>query len=378
LTTRARQRTGGRAGVAPAPAEIPGAGDALAVARHPHRRYNPLLDEWLLVSSERTQRPWQGREEMPPTTPTVQYDPTCYLCPGNRRANGQQNPDYEDTFVFTNDFAALRPDSPDERLEQGLLRAEIEAGTCRVLCFSRRHDLTLAGMERSAVHRVVDLWADQTAELGERFQWVQVFENRGEIMGASNPHPHGQIWAGTALPNVADREDRTQSAYLRERGRPMLLDYVGQEAGGPRTVVETDDWIVVVPFWAAWPYETLLVPKRPADRLPGLDPGRREALAGVLVELLGAYDRLFGLSFPYSMGWHQAPFRGGDEAHWQLHAHFFPPLLTASLRKFMVGYELLAETQRDLTAEQAAERLQRALGGDRSRRAMGTGVASDA
>jgi UDPglucose--hexose-1-phosphate uridylyltransferase len=337
------------------------ADDALAsLARHPHRRYDPLIDEWLLVSSERTQRPWQGREETPPEAPVLQYDPTCYLCPGNRRANGRANPDYAETFVFTNDFAALRPDAPDQRLDQGLLRAEIEAGTCRVVCFSRRHDLTLAGMERSAVQRVVDLWADQTAELGSTYQWVQVFENRGDIMGASNPHPHGQIWAGSALPHVADREDRTQLAYLRDHERPMLLDYVAQESGGPRAVVENDAWLAVVPFWAAWPFETLLIAKPPTGRLPDLDDAGRDALAGVLIDLLGAYDRLFGLSFPYSMGWHQAPFRGGPEHHWQLHGHFFPPMLTATTRKFMVGYELLAETQRDLTAEHAAERLREA------------------
>jgi UDPglucose--hexose-1-phosphate uridylyltransferase len=315
---------------------------------------------------------------VPPAAPILEYDPSCYLCPGNRRAKGQANPDYDDTFVFTNDFAALHPDSPDQRLEQGLLRAEVEAGTCRVLCFSRRHDLTLADMEQGAVRRVVDLWADQTAELGERYQWIQVFENRGEMMGASNRHPHGQIWAGDALPHVAEREDRTQLDHLRDRGEPLLLDYVTQEAGGPRTVVDTGDWLVVVPFWAAWPYETLLIPKRPTNRLPALDSDRRESLAGVLIELLGAYDRLFGLSSPYSMGWHQAPFRGGDEAHWQLHAHFFPPLLTADVRKFMVGYELLAETQRDLTAEDAAERLRAALARGPSRRRTGKGTARNA
>ncbi len=349
-----------RSGDATGPAR--GLSDSIAaLARHPHRRYNPLLDEWLLVSSERTRRPWQGHQEPPPPGPVQAYDPLCFLCPGNRRASGATNPEYDATFVFTNDFAALRPDLPELRLEDGLLRAEVEAGTCRVLCFSRRHDLTLAGMDRPAVRSVVDLWAEQTAELGDRFQWVQVFENRGEMMGASNPHPHGQIWAGTALPHEAAQEDGTQRAYMREHGRPMLLDYASQETGGPRIVVEDDDWLVVVPFWAAWPYETLLVPKRSVGRLPGLDAPARDSLAGTLIALLGAYDRLFGLSFPYSMGWHQAPFRGGTEEHWQLHAHFFPPLLTASVRKFMVGYELLAETQRDLTAEVAAERLRTAL-----------------
>lgn len=331
------------------------------LAGYPHRRHNPLLDEWLLVSAARTNRPWQGKEETTSAAPAERYDPTCYLCPGNRRANGQVNPDYEDTFVFTNDFAALQPDSPDRRLEQGLLRAEVEAGTCRVLCFSRRHDLSLTGMEQSAVRRVVDLWADQTAELGERFQWVQVFENRGEVMGASNPHPHGQIWAGSALPHMAGREDRTQVAHFGARGQRLLLDYVAQEIGGQRSVIEDPDWLVIVPFWAAWPYETLVIPRRPTERLPDLDDDRRDALAGMLLKLLAAYDRLFGVAFPYSMGWHQAPFRGRPEPHWQLHAHFFPPLLSASKRKFMVGYELLAETQRDLSAEQAAERLREAI-----------------
>jgi UDPglucose--hexose-1-phosphate uridylyltransferase len=336
--------------------------DLAALAREPHRRYNPLLDEWVLVSAERTRRPWQGRQE-PPANGAIQpaYDPTCYLCPGNRRANGEVNPDYSETFVFTNDFAALRPDSPALEIDDGLLHASVERGTCRVLCFSRRHDLTLAAMAEPEVRRVIDLWADQTAELGARDQWVQVFENRGEMMGASNPHPHGQIWAGSALPHNAAREDRTQHDYRAAHGRSLLLDYVAQESGGPRVVDENEDWLAVVPFWAAWPYETLLIAREPTRQIPDLDGRRRDSLARILIRLLGAYDRLFGISFPYSMGWHQAPFRGQDEEHWQLHAHFFPPLLSATVRKFMVGYELLAETQRDLTAEEAAERLRAAL-----------------
>jgi UDPglucose--hexose-1-phosphate uridylyltransferase len=340
-------------------------GAEAALAGDPHRRYNALLDEWVLVSAGRTERPWLGRRERPPSSAPVAYDPSCYLCPGNVRANGEVNPDYATTFVFTNDFAALRPDVEPRAYHHGLLSAEVEPGTCRVICFARRHDLTLAAMPQADVRRVVDVWADQTAELGAAYQWVQVFENRGEAMGASNPHPHGQIWAGTALPNAAAREDRTQRAYLAEHGRPLLLDYVAQEVGGPRVVVEDDDWLVVVPFWAAWPFEVLLVPRTPVRRLPELDGRQRDCLAEVLIRLLGAYDGLFDLSFPYSMGWHQAPFRAGgaagdDEGHWQLHAHFFPPLLDAEKRKFMVGYELLAETQRDLTPEEAAERLRAA------------------
>jgi UDPglucose--hexose-1-phosphate uridylyltransferase len=355
---------------APPPAAEPRPGRRPAeggtVLRDPHRRYNPLLDEWVLVSAERTRRPWLGRRERPASGEAPEYDPTCYLCPGNRRANGEVNPDYGSTFVFTNDFAALRPDAPARTIDVGLLRAEVEPGTCRVICFARRHDVTLAAMAPSDVRQVVDVWAAQTAELGERYQWIQVFENRGEIMGASNPHPHGQIWAGTALPNDAAREDRTQRAYFAEHnGRPMLLDYVAQESGGARVVVENADWLVVVPFWASWPFEVLLVPRAATQRLPDLDDRRRDALAATLIDLLAGYDRLFDLSFPYSMGWHQAPFRGGatDEPHWQLHAHFFPPLLDATKRKFMVGYELLAETQRDLTAEQAAERLRSVVAG---------------
>jgi UDPglucose--hexose-1-phosphate uridylyltransferase len=227
-------------------------------------------------------------------------------------------------------------------------------------------------MEPDDVRQVVDIWADQTAELGERFRWVQVFENRGEMMGASIPHPHGQIWAGEALPNDAAREDATQRRHAQRHGRPLLLDYADQESGGPRVVLEDDHWLSLVPFWAAWPYETLLIAKRPVVQLPELLEAERRSLARILISLLGAYDGLFGLSFPYSMGWHQAPFAGtrdkvdgtgGRDDHWQLHAHFFPPLLGATVRKFMVGYELLAEPQRDVTAEDAADRLRAALEG---------------
>lgn len=341
-------------------ASRPGLSIADRLRRSPHRRYNALTDEWVLVSAGRTKRPWLGRRESAVTDAAPPYEPGCYLCPGNERANGARNPTYDATFVFVNDFSALHPDTSTERLEDGLLRAEGEAGTCRVICFSPRHDLSLALMSPEAVRRVVDVWADETETLGRTYRWVQVFENRGQIMGASNPHPHGQVWAGTALPREAAREDATQRRHLETTGRSLLLDYVGQELGGERVVEANDDWLVVVPFWAAWPYETLLVARHPAARLPELPAARRDSLADILIRLLARYDNLFGLAFPYSMGWHQAPFEQGDTRHWQLHAHFLPPLLRASVRKFMVGYELLAETQRDLTAEQAAEALGKA------------------
>ncbi len=323
----------------------------------PHRRYNPLIDEWVLVSAGRGRRPWRGAEEPEPEGAGLAFDPDCYLCPGNVRANGDVNPSYTDTFVFTNDFAALRPETSTVTFEDGLLRAEGERGTCRVVCFSPRHDLSLGRMPADAVGRVIDLWADHTDELGANHRWVQVFENRGEAMGASNPHPHGQIWAGTALPNEAIRELAAQRAYYERTGQRLLVDYVAQEATGVRVITETDDWLAVVPFWAAWPFETLVIPKRPAARLSDLDASARVDLAEVLRDLLGRYDGLFGRAFPYSMGWHQAPFGEGEADTWQVHAHFYPPLLSARIRKFMVGYELLAETQRDLTPEEAAARL---------------------
>ncbi|MEA2631882.1 MAG: UDPglucose--hexose-phosphate uridylyltransferase [Chloroflexota bacterium] len=340
------------------PADGNGTRSALArLAGAPHRRYNPLTDEWVLVSAGRTRRPWLGAEEPDQERAGLAYDPNCYLCPGNTRANGNVNPPYPDTYVFTNDFSALRPDTSLAAFDDGLLRAEGERGSCRVVCFSPRHDLTLGKMAPDAVRHVIDLWAEQTAELGTEYRWVQVFENRGEAMGASNPHPHGQIWAGTALPGAGGREDATQRAHFDATARQMLLEYVDRESGGQRVIVETDAWLIVVPFWATWPFETMVIPKRAAPRLTELDDAARDDLAIVLHELIARYDGLFKRPFPYSMGWHQAPFGEGSADHWQVHAHFYPPLLRANVRKFMVGYELLAETQRDLTAEDAAGRL---------------------
>ena len=273
------------------------------------------------------------------------FDPSCYLCPGNARANGEFTPRYADTFVFTNDFAALRPETPSATWsggQHGLFRAEDAKGTCRVVCFSPRHDVTLADMEGADVRQVVDTWAAQTAELGMRWPWVQVFENRGPAMGASNLHPHGQIWAGSIVPREAAREDASQRAHLARSGRRLLLDVARDELDGPRVVERSAHWLAVVPFWAVWPFETLLLPLDPVARLPDLDDAQRDDLAAILGRLLQRYDRLFGVPFPYSMGWHGAPFGPiAATAAWQVHAHAYPPLLrSATVRKFMVGYEL--------------------------------------
>jgi UDPglucose--hexose-1-phosphate uridylyltransferase len=323
-----------------------------------HRRHNPLIDEWVLVSPGRTKRPWLGQTEDVVVDAPVRYDPECYLCPSNTRLTGDVNPPYEGTFVFANDFAALRPDTPPERYDDGLLRSEAEDGTCRVICYSPRHDLRMALMEPAEIATVVDLWRDQAAELGARYRWVQIFENNGEAMGASNPHPHGQIWAGSALPTIPAREDANQRRYFDEHGSSMLVDYVSRDGDGERIVVDGGEWVALVPYWATWPFETLVVPRTPTARITDIDDSSRASLARVLSELLIRYDNLFEHPFPYSMGWHGAPHDATATDHWQLHAHFYPPLLrSATVRKFMVGYELLAEPQRDLSPEEAAARL---------------------
>ena len=327
----------------------------------PHRRLNALTGDWVLVSPHRTARPWQGQVEDIKPERRPAYDPACYLCPGNERAGGAHTPEYAATYVFDNDFAALKPDTTPERVDDGgLLVAESERGICRVVCFSPRHDLTLGQMQPIDIRRVVDTWTDQYLELGA-LDWVNhvlIFENRGAMMGSSNPHPHGQIWANERLPNEAERELRHQREHAAGT-RCLLCDYLETELkNGERIVCQNDEFVVLVPFWAVWPFETLVLPRRHHGAFPDLADGERDGLADVLGRLARRYDNLFGVTFPYSMGFHQRPTTGDEYPEWHLHGHFYPPLLrSATVRKFMVGYELLAQPQRDITPESAAQRL---------------------
>jgi UDPglucose--hexose-1-phosphate uridylyltransferase len=331
-----------------------------------HRRLNPLTGEWVLVSPHRAERPWQGRREPKGAPAALAHDPNCYLCPGNLRANGARNPDYPHTFVFDNDFQALQAGAPTNLEVDGLLVAEGETGVCRVLCFSPRHDLTLAGMTVAEIERVVDVWVEETIALGgpPEVSSVQIFENRGEMMGASNPHPHGQIWASRHLPNELEKETDRQGGYLVKHGRPLLVDYLDRELElGERVVFTNDDFCVLVPFWAIWPFETMILPRRRIGGFDELRESEKTSLAAALCELTKRYDRLFDAPFPYSMGFHQKPTDGALHVEWQMHAHFYPPLLrSATIRKFMVGFEMLGSPQRDLTPEAAAARLREAAG----------------
>lgn len=332
-------------------------------AEHPHRRYDPLGDEWILASPHRAKRPWQGQSDAPDTAVLLAHDPNCYLCPGNDRVTGERNPAYSGPFVFSNDFAALQSDTPVPHGGDPLFKTGHAQGTSRVICFSPDHGKTLPLLEVEQIAHVVDCWCAQSADLGRTYPWVQVFENKGAMMGCSNPHPHGQIWASNYVPHTPMVEAQTQLAWAEAHGAPMLLQLAAREADGERVVVQTDDWLAIVPFWAKWPFETLLLPRFAVQRLPELAAEQRRGLAEIIKALTTAYDNLFETSFPYSMGWHGAPFDGQLHEEWQLHAHFYPPLLrSASVRKFMVGYEMLAEAQRDITPEQAAKRLHDAVG----------------
>ena len=331
--------------------------------QEPHRRFNPLTREWVLVSPHRSQRPWRGQTETAATADRA-YDPSCYLCPGNERAGGTRNPNYSTTFVFTNDFTALKPTVHPARQDEsgrGLMLSEAEAGTCKVVCFSPRHDLTLARMTVQGILSVVDMWVEQYAEIGALpyINYVQIFENRGAMMGCSNPHPHGQIWANQTIPNEPHREQEAQRVYAEQYGACLLCEYLQMEARAQtRVVLENEHFMALVPFWAVWPFEVLVVCKQHIRDMLALDRPACASLAGMLKALTTRYDNLFETSFPYSMGFHQAPTDGQAHQEWHLHAHFYPPLLrSATIRKFMVGYEMLASPQRDITPEAAAATL---------------------
>jgi len=329
---------------------------------HPHRRYNPLTREWILVSPHRTKRPWQGHVEKPPVEHRPSYDPNCYLCPGNERAGGARNPHYTGTFVFTNDFSALLPDTlPQSFSPHNLLQARSERGVCRVVCFSPDHSLTLPQMDVRAIRQVVDVWTKEYLELGSRsyINYVQIFQNKGAIMGCSNPHPHGQIWSNETIPHQPSLELVSQKDYARENDSCLLCDYLELETTYQvRIVCDNAHFIALVPFWAVWPFETMIISRRHVGSLADFSDAERDALADILRRLTIRYDNLFQVSFPYTMGLHQKPTDGKQHEAWHFHIHFYPPLLrSATVKKFMVGYEMLANPQRDLTAESAAKRL---------------------
>jgi UDPglucose--hexose-1-phosphate uridylyltransferase len=332
------------------------------MSTHPHRRFDPLRGEWVIVSPHRNDRPWQGQIDPPPAEHLPVFDPGCYLCPGNARANGERNPGYTSTFAFDNDFSALVPSTPAfATADNGLLNAQSERGVCRVVCFSPRHDLTQPRMEASAVRLVIDAWINEYRALAN-VPWIAyatIFENRSAMMGASNPHPHGQVWATEHIPHEAAVEQRELAAYQHQHGSCLLCDYIALELRlGERIVCANDAFTTIVPFWAVWPFETLVVSTRHVDALPSLRDDERDALADIVKQLTTRYDNLFEAPFPYSMGFHQQPMQSPADGIAHLHAHFYPPLLrSASVRKFMVGFELLGSPQRDFTPEDAAARL---------------------
>lgn len=341
----------------------------MKLTEDPHRRLNALTNEWVLVSPHRATRPWQGEVAPLQTASEPAYDPNCYLCPGNTRAGGIQNPAYDTTFVFDNDFAALKPGTPRERLDvdhKGLLIAQGEPGICRVMCFSPRHDLTLATMDVDAIKPVVRTWMEQFHELGEMpdINHVQIFENRGAMMGASNPHPHCQIWATSSIPEAPSKEMTSQQAYNISSTRCLLCDYMELERRlRVRVVAENERFVALVPFWAVWPFEILLCSRNHIGSMNDFSDDDAPQLSAILKQVTSTYDKVFGVPFPYSMGFHQSPTDGADHPECHFHAHFYPPLLrSATIRKFMVGFEMLGTPQRDITPESAAERLRELAG----------------
>jgi UDPglucose--hexose-1-phosphate uridylyltransferase len=333
----------------------------------PHRRLNPLTGEWVLVSPHRAKRPWQGQVEKPDQEHLPEYDPGCYLCPGNERAGGKINSGYKGTFVFTNDFSALLDNTADCRIEEGgLFRTQSESGICKVICFSENHSLTIPEMEVKDIRKVVDVWCEQFAEMGSnpKINYVQIFENKGSMMGCSNPHPHGQIWSSSLVPVEPGKECLTQKAYFEYNGSTLLADYLKSELEKKeRLVTENDHFVALVPFWAVWPFEAMVISRRVVQNILVLSDEEKTGLADIYKKLTVRYDNLFETSFAYSAGLHQAPTDGRDYPGWHLHMHFYPPLLrSATVKKFMVGYEMLAMPQRDITAEQAADRLRKLSG----------------
>ncbi|MEL6832998.1 MAG: UDP-glucose--hexose-1-phosphate uridylyltransferase [Bacteroidota bacterium] len=334
---------------------------SFSLTSSPHRRYNILTGEWVLVSPHRNKRPWQGKTETPVAKPKVSYDPNCYLCPGNTRASGATNPDYKDTLVFTNDYAALLPETPQDEYKNGLLQAQGEVGICRVVCFSPDHSLTIPDMEVDDLKKVVDLWQSEYQELGSKpfINHVQIFENKGSLMGCSNPHPHGQIWAQSSIPEEVQKKSSKQKAYWDAHDQSLLHSYLEQELREEERLICTNDhFVALVPFWAVWPYEAMIIPRRHVQHIGLFTEEEKLAYASILKDLTQRFDRLFSTSFPYSSGIHQSPTDGAAHPEWHFHMSFYPPLLrSATVKKFMVGYEMFANPQRDITAEMAAGQL---------------------
>jgi UDPglucose--hexose-1-phosphate uridylyltransferase len=326
----------------------------------PHRRYNPLINEWVLVSPHRAKRPWQGQNETIPSNVLPEYDESCYLCPGNIRANGMENPAYENSFVFENDFAAMKQDEIvfEDDIKETFFKAQPERGISRVVCFSPKHNLTLPEMEIETIENVIETWQQEYADLGkiDYINYVQIFENKGSVMGCSNPHPHGQIWAQSSLPTEVEKTQKNLKAYFDKHQRTLLEDYLQEELKrNERIVFENNHFVALVPFWAIWPYETMIVSKRNIQKITDFTTIETTDFAAILKLLTIKYDNLFETSFPYSSGIHQAPTDGEVHPEWHFHMHFYPPLLrSATVKKFMVGYEMLGEAQRDITPEKSA------------------------
>ncbi len=330
-----------------------------------HKRFNILTQEWILVSPHRAKRPWQGQEEEAVNEDRLQYDTDCYLCPGNKRANGEINLDYGDIFIFENDFAALQRDSVQEVKRDGLLWAEGERGICKVICFSPDHSKSLAQMDVRDIAKVIKAWKREYAELGNHdfINYVQIFENKGAIMGCSNPHPHGQIWSQSTLPNEVVKKDYSQREYFRDNGKSLLGTYLVQELElKERIIYENDTCVVIVPFWALWPFETMIIPKKHQTDIGDLSAEDEIGFADAISTITSAYDKIFNCSFPYSSGIHQAPTNGRKNEHWHWHMSFYPPLLrSATVKKFMVGYEMFGSPQRDITPEQTVKLIKNCL-----------------